>query len=148
MTKEDILLFKPIKTNKPIPYFYSYTSSDEKVIFAFGANHSRDPQHLQFALIKAKWEEFLDITKGGNRVVFIETIPRHVANSFTESIKEHGESGAICWLANEKDVLVKYAEPSPSEQRIFYVKNLIQRWLLILLLLEIFPVGLELKIPI
>jgi hypothetical protein len=81
----------------------------------YGAAHSRDPQHPQFAEIEARWKGFKPT------VAFYEGPSRPIADSATDTIMRFGESGYVRWLARRDGARVERLEPEvQSESRIFW----------------------------
>lgn len=76
----------------------------------YGASHSRDPQHPQFAEINARW------TQARPTVAFYEGPRRPVADSEDETIRRFGESGLVRWLAQRDGVRVERLEPEVQEE--------------------------------
>lgn len=99
------------KIKHETPYFY-IAKSTKQSIYYFGSSHSHDPNHPQFELLKAKWNEFLDETKGLKTVVLVEAheMPEPEATLEKEIIK-HGESGAGAYLAYKNKALLIFGEP-------------------------------------
>lgn len=98
-----------------IPYTFKLNRSD-KCLFYFGANHSCDPNHPQFAQLEIFWQEFLNITNGKGCIVLVEGSKRNVKGTRLESItKAGGEGGLITFLAYHNGITRACPEPSIYE---------------------------------
>lgn len=76
----------------------------------FGAEHSSDPAHPQFAAIEAAWRE------ARPTVAFYEGPNRPVPESAEEVIRQTGESGYVRFLAGQGGVRLARLEPSPQAE--------------------------------
>ena len=101
---------------KDISIFKIGPTPTGQVLYFFGARHTNDPGDTQFAELKRFWDEFLNISKT-ERVVFTEGTIRVTLPKYEDSIIQHGETGAMQWLANESSVTCVCPEPDSNEQR-------------------------------
>lgn len=101
------------QTSIKAPYFFSIKNNGQ-VLFYFGARHSRDPKDPQFNLLRKKWDEFLKLTKGKERIVFNEGGPRFFAESEGNVIRNDGEAGFITFIASKGGVTCRSPEPPDS----------------------------------
>jgi hypothetical protein len=76
----------------------------------FGASHSRDPEHPQFAAIKQLWDQRRPT------VAFYEGPSRPIAETADETIRQYGESGYVRFLAQQAGARVERLEPSPQAE--------------------------------
>jgi hypothetical protein len=76
----------------------------------YGAAHSRDPQHPQFAEIEARWKGLKPT------VAFYEVPSRPIADSATDTIMRFGESGYVRWLARRDGARVERLEPEAQSE--------------------------------
>ena len=116
MNKNLLMTFEEYSRIKhETPYFY-YLNYNDQLLYYFGSNHSHDPNHQQFRLLKEKWDKFIDKTKGIKILVILEThkIPKR-ENTLEESIIKYGESGALAYLAYESKSLIIAAEPETDK---------------------------------
>lgn len=103
------------KIKHKTPYFYIFRSKDQGLYY-FGSNHSNDPNHPQFSLLKEKWGEFISKTKGEKRSVIVEARELYKKElTMEESIIGRGEVGAGIYLADESGSLLVFGEPEDSE---------------------------------
>lgn len=103
------------KIEHDTPYFYTYKTKNQ-LLYYFGCNHSHDPNHPQFSLLKEKWNEFIDDTKKIKNIVMVESCG--ISNdklTLEKSIMKYGEVGAGIFLANESDSLIVFGEPKNDE---------------------------------
>ncbi|KKR46018.1 MAG: hypothetical protein A3C63_00510 [Candidatus Zambryskibacteria bacterium RIFCSPHIGHO2_02_FULL_39_82] len=99
------------KIQHETPYFYIFRSGG-RLTYYFGSNHSHDPNHPQFNLLRKKWNEFTSETRAVKTVVIVEA--HEIAKleaTMEESIIKHGESGAGAYLAYEFESLLIFGEP-------------------------------------
>lgn len=76
----------------------------------FGAEHSDNPNNLQFSAIRKAWE------KADPTLVFFEGPDRGIAQNGTETIKQYGESGYVRFLAGGEKVKTRSLEPNPQDE--------------------------------
>ncbi|HEY7770666.1 hypothetical protein [Longimicrobium sp.] len=76
----------------------------------FGASHSRDPEHPQFAAIRQLWEQRRPT------VAFYEGPARPIAETGDETIRQYGESGYVRFLAQQAGARVERLEPPPQAE--------------------------------
>ena len=83
----------------------------------FGAEHSSDPAHAQFAEIEKRW--------GASKptVAFYEGPNRPLAASAEETIKQAGESGFVRFLATRDQIPFRSLEPAPQEEAAYIMKK-------------------------
>lgn len=111
------------KINHEIPYFYIHRSKNQSIYY-FGSNHSHDPNHPQFNLLKEKWNEFIDKSKKSERTIIVEAKENsNKETTFEKSIIKHGEVGAGCYLANESKLLLTFGEPKDDDIVNHLLKN-------------------------
>jgi hypothetical protein len=80
------------------------------VLSYWGAQHSDDPSHPQFAEIETAYEALRPTT------VFYEGPERPLAPTAEETIRLYGESGFVRWLANRGGAAVARLEPDPGRE--------------------------------
>lgn len=104
------------KIKHETPYFYFFRSKDQ-LLYYFGSNHSNDPNHPQFSLLREKWGEFISkTTKGAKRAFIVESCGLSKKEpTMKESIVKRGEVGAGIYLAGESRSLLVFGEPEDSE---------------------------------
>lgn len=124
MNTDLLITFKEYSTIKhERPYFYSVTSANQ-VLYYFGAEHKKDPEHPQFELLNVKWQDFLTKTRGGKAVVFYEEkVNEKNLTSLSQAIEQHGESGAIVYWANKEHVPCVRPEPTIKDEVEELLKN-------------------------
>lgn len=88
-----------------VPFMFEI-ENDKQSLFYFGANHSRDPQNVQYPILKKYWEEFMQSTEGRSRIVLIEGGLRQVASSESEAIKKGAEADFATFLAHKAGIPV------------------------------------------
>jgi len=111
------------KIKHETPYFY-IVRSNEQILYYFGTQHSIDPNHPQFNLLKQKWNEFLNEAKAKKTLVLVErNIKDDKQNTLEESISKYGESGAGMYFAFENSSEFKNPEPKIEEIVTFLLKN-------------------------
>jgi hypothetical protein len=79
-------------------------------LYYFGAQHSSDPAHPQFAEITKGWDAVKPT------IAFYEGPNRPLAATGEETIKQVGESGYVRFLATRDGVPFVTLEPSPREE--------------------------------
>mgnify|MGYP001390816190 CR=1 FL=1 len=82
----------------------------KQVLFYFGANHSRNPQNLQYKALRNYWNKFLKITQKENDIVLIEGTIRPIINNLNEAIKSGSEGNFITTLAFKENIPVVCAD--------------------------------------
>jgi len=76
----------------------------------FGAQHSRDAAHPQFAELTETWRNT------NPTVAFYEGPDRGVGATATETITSFGESGYVRFLAQKSGARIERLEPSPQQE--------------------------------
>lgn len=99
------------------PVFLLGTTSPRGQLYYFGAEHSADPAHPQFAEIEKAWQAFKPTA------AFYEGPNRPVAPTRDETIKQAGESGFVRFLAARDNVPFRSLEPSPPEEAAYIMKK-------------------------
>jgi len=84
-------------------------TKDGASISVFGAEHSRDPAHAQFAQIAAAF------ASARPTAAFFEGPDRGLAVTADEAIRTQGESGYLRFLAAEARLQAQSLEPSPGD---------------------------------
>ncbi|HEU0014988.1 MAG TPA: hypothetical protein VFQ45_14970 [Longimicrobium sp.] len=84
----------------------------------FGASHSSDPAHAQFATLEAEWSELRPT------VVFYEGPARGEAATAEETIRQFGESGFARFLGRRDGARIERLEPDPRAE----AAHLLQRF--------------------
>lgn len=79
-------------------------------LYYFGAEHSADPAHTQFAEIENAW------AKVKPTIAFYEGPNRPISTNREETIKQTGESGFVRYLATRDGISFRSLEPSPQEE--------------------------------
>ena len=111
------------KIKHKTPYFYVYKSKNQ-LLYYFGSNHSHDPNHPQFNLLKEKWSEFISNTKKTKRAVIVEACEMSNKELTLEtSIIKRGEVGAGAYLSNKSESLLAFGEPKENEIINYLLKN-------------------------
>jgi hypothetical protein len=87
------------------------------VLLYYGAAHSRDPQHPQFAEIEARWKGLKPT------VAFYEGPARPIADSATDTIMRFGESGYVRWLARRDGARVERLEPEVQSEVAYLLED-------------------------
>ncbi len=75
-------------------------------LFYFGAEHKDDPSHLQFEMLRRRFETFKP------SLAFYEGPDRGIATTDTATIKQFGESGYVRWLAGQANIPIVSLEPA------------------------------------
>lgn len=86
-------------------------------LYYFGAEHSSDPSHAQFAAIEAAWNKLKPT------IAFYEGPNRPIAATGEETIKQAGESGFVRFLAARDNVPTFSLEPSPQDEARYVLQN-------------------------
>lgn len=99
----------------PIPYLYTIRNGDQHLYY-FGAQHSFDPSHHQFAILKKFFNDFLTSTQKQERLVLIEGgVPTECAISETEAIVKGGEAQCTHYYAKNANVSISSPELKSQE---------------------------------
>ncbi len=98
------------KTHYERPYKLRIESGPNS-LFYLGEAHSFDPDDPQWDEVRSFWEEFLQATKGGKRIAFVEGGKRRIKATERESIEHDGGMGLITWLAREAGIDTYSPEP-------------------------------------
>lgn len=116
MNKKLLMSFEEYsKTKHETPYFYSVIS-DNRLLYYFGANHSRDYKHSQYKQLIEKWEEFVNKSKGKDITIVVESAEFTTkCASLKEYIRRYGEFGAGVYLAQKDQATVVLGEPKTKE---------------------------------
>src|SRR3989344_809496 len=109
------------KIRSQVPYIYKL-QKDGYWLYCFGSQHSFNPDHPQFPLIKNNWHEFLEKTKKDNRVVFVEGGVRDLSSNEIESIQNDAEVGLMTYIAHKDSVEVDSPEPTLKEEIVGFEK--------------------------
>ena len=83
----------------------------------FGAAHSSDPAHPQFAAIQTDWARFRPT------VVFYEGPARAEGATVEETIREYGESGLVRFLAKRHGARIERLEPTPGSEAAYVAQR-------------------------
>jgi hypothetical protein len=90
--------------------------TDKKVLFYFGANHSRDPKNPQYPALKEYWQKFLKATDGKERIVLVEGGLRKLEKDEESAITKGGsEGGLVTFLAHKAGVSIACPDISDEE---------------------------------
>lgn len=93
----------------PVPYLYEI-SGDDKTLFYFGVNHSRNPDDKQWQELTEYWERFLSVA-GKERVVLLESQPFKISELSGEKlIRQFGERGFMIQLAQASNVPIAWPD--------------------------------------
>ncbi|OHA79923.1 MAG: hypothetical protein A2747_01745 [Candidatus Yonathbacteria bacterium RIFCSPHIGHO2_01_FULL_44_41] len=117
MDKNLLISFKEYSAIKhKQPYFYTVESSDQ-VLYYFGAEHKKDPNHPQFERLQNDWNEFLQKTSGTKSIVVFECNV-NITNEIMlkEAIEKYGESGAIVFWAEQAHIASVRPEPTIKDE--------------------------------
>ncbi len=104
--------------DKPRPYVFEIKRGGQN-LFYFGANHSRDIRDDQYKKLEEYWRNFLDTTKGNDRIVFVEGALRQVWTDPQTSILKDSEAGFITFLASKEGIEISCPEPDAKSERDF-----------------------------
>jgi hypothetical protein len=119
---ENVKLVPPIMTlreytvsglidSHPRPYVFVVESKKSNgAVLVFGAEHTFDPTHPQFAVMKENWDKFdptVAMTEG-----YLDLIPRW----FINGIRASGEGGYVQRIAREKGVGIYSWEAGRDEE--------------------------------
>lgn len=99
------------------PKFLLDITSPRGRLYYFGAQHSADPAHSQFAEIEKIWGEVKPT------MAFYEGPNRPIAATAEETIKLAGESGFVRFLATRGNIPFVSLEPSPAEEAAYIMKK-------------------------
>lgn len=86
-------------------------------LFYFGAVHSSDPSHPQFAEIETAFRHFRPT------LVFYEGPLRPQAATAEQTITEYGESGFVRFLAAQDSVALARLEPDPRNETAYVLQR-------------------------
>ena len=94
------------------PYVYTLSKPNHTLIY-FGANHSCDPDNVQYPIFKKFWNQFIEQTHGQNCVVLIEGSLRgqHV-NEHNAITQGGGEGGLLQFYAEQHQISTICPEPT------------------------------------
>jgi hypothetical protein len=87
-----------------------HRSGERGAVTLFGAEHSRDPKHPQFARLEQAFRT------AAPTLVFYEGPDRGEAASAEETIRTMGEPGWLRFAAKQSKVAVRTLEPNPQQQ--------------------------------
>lgn len=112
---------------------YTLSKPDQTLTY-FGANHSCNPENMQYPILKQCWHDFLETTGGKNCVVIIEGSLRSKHNNEHDAITQGGggEGSLLQFYAEQRNIPAICPEPSAdflhdqllqifSEQEIAYL---------------------------
>ena len=99
------------------PKFLVDITSPRGRLYYFGAQHSADPAHPQFAEIEKAWDTLKPT------IAFYEGPNRPIAATGEETIKQAGESGFVRFLATRSNISFASLEPSPQEEAAYITKK-------------------------
>ncbi|HEV2862277.1 MAG TPA: hypothetical protein VGX48_14800 [Pyrinomonadaceae bacterium] len=99
------------------PVFLLGITTPRGKLYYFGAEHSADPAHPQFAEIEKAWQTFKPTA------AFYEGPNRPVALTRDETIKQAGESGLVRFLAARDNIPFRSLEPPPQEEAAYVMKK-------------------------
>ncbi len=106
------------------PHMYTFLKPDQ-ALFYFGANHSCDPENMQYSLLKYFWNEFLQCTQSKNCVVLIEgSLRGKHANEHDAITQGGGEGGLLQFYAQQHGIPAICPEPSKE----FLYEQLLQQF--------------------
>ena len=91
-------------------YFLAVNAAGGGRLTYFGAEHSSDPAHAQFAALETEW------TKLRPTVVFYEGPARGEAATAEETIRQFGESGLARFLGRRDGARIERLEPDPRAE--------------------------------
>jgi hypothetical protein len=98
------------------PYIVRINSAG-KSLYYFGEEHSFDPKHKQWDVLKSLWKEFSKNPDKSSLVVLTEGGVRPVAPTEEEAILKYGGMGLVSFLASKDGVPVFTPEPNEKEER-------------------------------
>jgi len=108
---------KVIKKKKELPYLFKLNKGNQS-LFYFGTEHSVDPDHHQFKILKSSFNDFLKNTNE-NKIVFIEgneILSNVLLNNEEDNIRRFGERGLLLNLVLKNNIEYVYAELSFQEE--------------------------------
>ncbi len=104
-------------TRHTFPYTF-IVSKEDQYLFYFGANHSCDPQNMQYPVLKKFWDQFVNQMQAQKKecVVLVEGSLRGgpFVSEEDSIINGGGEGGLITFLANKHMIGIECPEP-PEE---------------------------------
>jgi hypothetical protein len=109
------------KINHPRPYFYKIKSG-ENFLYYFGEEHSFDPKHKQWQVMKNFWREFLKDTENKNRIVFVESKVSKIEENEDLTVINKAGPGLITFIAFENGIFTFCPESSFREQFMYLEK--------------------------
>jgi len=110
-------MLKKVIEKKELPYLFKLNNKNQSLYY-FGTEHSTDPKHHQFEVLRDFLGDFLKNTSE-NRIVFIEgnQIPiKALLDNEGDNIRKLGERGFILDLALKNNIRYVYAELSFQEE--------------------------------
>jgi hypothetical protein len=99
-----------------MPYVVRINSA-EKSLFYFGEEHSFNPNHKQWEVLKDSWKEFIASSDRNNLLALTEGGVRPVASTEEEAILKYGGMGLVSFLADKEGIKVESPEPNEKEER-------------------------------
>ncbi len=127
--------------HKAQPYHIELANQGQS-LFYFGANHSRDPENIQYPALRAYWHEFLEKAETRKAIVLLEGGLRPLAKNEKDAIHKNSEAGFMTFLANKEKINVESPEPSNYDERqellmqfskeeiqYYYFARMVNQWL-------------------
>jgi hypothetical protein len=94
------------------PYVYTLSKPNQTLLY-FGANHSCDPDNVQYSIFKKFWNQFIEQTHGKNCVVLIEgSLRGDHAMEYDAIVKGGGEGGLLQFYADQSNIPAICPEPT------------------------------------
>ncbi len=116
MTLEEYTVSGLINTH-PRPYVFIVESKKSNgAVLVFGAEHTFDPSHPQFPVMKENWDKFdptVAMTEG-----YLDLIPRW----FINGVRASGEGGFVQCMAREKGIKIYSWEAGRDEEDTYCMK--------------------------
>jgi hypothetical protein len=113
----------------------------ENYLYYFGEVHTNDINHPQWTKWRKFWTEFLEKTKGKNRIVLVEGNSTDVFPTEEESVTKMGGMGMATFHAAQNNIEISSPEPERDTQLIelekeyprelinyFYIARQIAQW--------------------
>lgn len=113
------------KMHHETPYLYRLESKGQ-LLYYFGAQHSRDPEHPQYKLLVEKWGEFIHESQSQRikTAVVIEAFEISAQRlSLEECVKRYGERGAGAYMADKDKALLVFGEPKMEDVVLYLLKK-------------------------
>lgn len=88
---------------------------DGRLLVFVGVSHSNDPNHRQWSIVKAKWQDFVS-HKNPSKHLFIEGGIRPISDDLDSAIVNDGDPGFVQYHAQNDNVTFSSVEPDRVEE--------------------------------